>query len=175
MGTGCGTIPSTYVPQALGPVRSGTPVDGLEMTIRPHSETIRMGQDLVFAVTLTNVGTQEIQLPVRPQLVFYWTYSNGTRDNYVLDLPTTRFYRDQDLRQLAPRDSLEVEYHIETGYFPRPGITEFRAVARAARNTNPEVGNVWQGKTISNGYGVLVQDGSDSPRNYARNFRTSAR
>ena len=43
---------------------------------------------------------------------------------------------------------------VETSYFDRPGITEFRAEINVAKNTNPEVEPFWSGRLLSNSYGL---------------------
>ena len=157
LATGCATIPEPYVPQAVGPVQTGIPDDGLRLSIAPAAESVPVGNDVVFTVTLTNEGARDIRIPRRPQVIFHWVYSNGIRDNYVVDRPSHRFYHAADLRVLQPGTSLTFEFNVPTGYFPRTGITEFQAVAMAPPNTNPSVDPVWSGEAHSNRYGILMR------------------
>jgi hypothetical protein len=168
LAAGCATVPEKYVPHEVGPVRSGIPDAGLRISIAPTAESVPLGQDVVFTVTLTNEGVRDVRIPRQPLVIFHWTYSNGLRDNYVMDRPLPRHYQPGELLVLKPGASFSFPFNLETGYFPLPGITEFQAVALAARNTNPTVEPVWAGEAHSNRYGILMKEPGRRLAQYAR-------
>ena len=160
---GCSTVPATYKPSTLGPSREAITDRGLRITIEPKVQVALRGQPLVFDVTITNVGHEPFLLPAEPEVLFVWTYSNGERDNYLLDQPASRYFRPHEVVRMKPGAELVRQFSVKTYYFDKLGITEFRAILEGVPNTNPALETVWAGRAISNAYGVRV----DGSRRYA--------
>jgi hypothetical protein len=154
--TGCSTVPDPYRPQALGARDDGWADRGLQIGILPTNDYAVKGRDILFNVTLTNVGAEDFLVPRDPDILFLWTYSNGRRDNFMVDTPSTVFYQPNEVYLLRPGKHYTFQVPVKTSYFPDLGVTEFRAVAQLPRNTNPELPQVWSGKSLSNAYGVMV-------------------
>ena len=153
---GCATVPTKYQPKTLGTVDDGSNDSELVVTISPRSDVVLKGDPIRFSVEVKNAATHEVLIPNQPDIHFLWTYSNGIKDNYLSDSPEERFYLEQDLVRLAPGETKTFEVPVKTYYFNEMGITEFTAMLQSARNTNPAVGNVWQGRVFSNRYGMMI-------------------
>ncbi len=156
LATGCSTVPDLYKPQALGARDDGWADSGLRVEIAPTHDYAVKGHDIVFNVTLSNVGMEDFLVPREPEILFLWTYANGRRDNFMVDSPPTAFYQPNEVYLLRPGKSYQFQVPVKTAYFPDLGLTEFRAVAQLPRNTNPQLAQVWSGKSLSNAYGVMI-------------------
>ena len=156
--TGCSTASasSKYRPQTLGMASDGYADSGLSIMIDTKDEVAVPGEPLVFDVVYKNVGTSSFLLPREPNILFAWTYSDGKRDNYLVDYPKERFYKDSEVVELKPGDTLVQRFPVKTYYYDRYGITEFRAVLAGVPNSNPNVEKVWVGRSVSNAYGVMI-------------------
>ena len=154
--SGCSTVPDLYKPQAMGARNDGMVDGGLQIKIVPTKDYAVRGSDIIFNVTLKNVGQEDFMVPRSPDILLLWTYANGRRDNFMVDTPATTFYKPHDVYLLRTGKSYTFQVPVETSYFPDLGITEFRAVAQLPRNTNPQLEPVWSGKSLSNAYGVMV-------------------
>ena len=157
--TGCASIPESYKPQVVGMIPNGMRDSSLQIFIEPNRDVAAIGDKLLFQVKLMNVGESPILLPRQPDVLFTWIYPDGRRDNFLLDDPAPRFYQESEVHEVLPGESLVMRVPIETYYFKRYGVTEFRAVARIPRSTNPNHNTLWYGKAVSNAYGVLIQKG----------------
>ena len=152
----CSTVPDPYIPSETGPVRDSQPDQGLQLTIDPISDTFVFGKPVTFRVILENVGDQGYWVPRAPHILFYWVYPTGVRDHYVRERPAPRFLPESDAVLLPPGHRLVYLEHIETFYFPRPGIMDFHAHYISARNLNPNLAPYWTGRLVSNTYGVRL-------------------
>ena len=172
--TGCAAIPEPYRPSVVGAIPGGSQDHGLRVTIQPDRDVAAVGDRLQFLVRLTNAGPSAILVPRRPNILFTWVYPDGRRDNFMLDDPSPRYYPASEVQEIPPGESLEVRVPIETYYFKRYGVTEFRAIARIPRNTNPAHETFWHGKVMSNAYGVLIEKKGKRPIAETALVRTSA-
>ena len=154
---GCVAPPAKYVPQTIGSSDTGDVIDGLEVVIKAASDRVILGKPVHFDITITNSGHNSIWIPKDPHLIFVWVYPNGRRDNVVQELPPRRHYNNKSAILLGPGKTFSKNFTIRTHYFPKSGITEFRAIMQSPENTNPRLAPFWQGRALSNAYGVLVQ------------------
>jgi hypothetical protein len=136
---------------------------GLQVTIRPTSDQVTVGDVINFEIVYENVGPEPFMFPKHPNILFTWTYANGRRDNYLIEDASPKHYASTDLVSLDPGTSMTREFKVKTYYFKTKGVTEFRAILRCPQCTNPELGSVWHGRAVSNTYGVMLTRG----RNYA--------
>lgn len=156
---GCASLPETYVPSTVGPVQhQATQGQALECRIHSVHDAVVAGEPVEFVVLLRNRSDQAIWVPSRPDVVFLWTYSNGRRDNFMRDDPMPQFFTSHNAVLLQPGEQLTRTVRVDTRNFLRNGVTEFRALVQAPTNLNPELNSFWTGRTVSNGYGVLVAD-----------------
>ncbi len=153
---GCSTVPDPYLPSETGPVNDPTPVQGLQLTIEPIHESFPFRQPVTFRVILENVGDQAFWVPRNPHILFYWIYPTGLRDHYIRERPGPRHFRPSDVILLEPGFRLVYQERIDTHYFPRPGIMEFRAHYIAVSNLNSAIEPYWAGRLVSNNYGVII-------------------
>ena len=153
---GCSSVPGQYRPQTLGLAADGYADAGLSISIEPDRDTVRLGEPILFKVTYRNIGERAFLFPRNPRALFVWTYPDGTRDNVLMKVPGPTHYAPESVIELAPGAEVTRHFPLKTYYFDYRGITEFRAIFRAGRNTNPELENVWAGKAYSNAYGVMV-------------------
>lgn len=151
---GCSTVPDPYIPSTTGPVTEPVPVQGLQLTIEPIRESFAFRQPVTFRVILENVGDQAFWVPRNPHILFFWIYPSGLRDHYIRERPGPRYFRPSEVILLEPGFRLVYQEHIDTHYFPRRGIMEFRAHYIATPNLNEEIEPYWAGRLISNNYGV---------------------
>jgi len=161
MGVGCSTVPDRYVPALVG--SSGTHMGSKEMAvdIAMDRDFQPLGNPITFTVTLRNISSHAYWIPRKPNLLFYWIYPTGQRDNYVMEFPPEHHYTEDEVFLLKPGQSYSVNEHIQTYYFPKPGITEFKVMVYSAANTNREWTPFWQGRIFSNSYGVWLVDKTD--------------
>jgi hypothetical protein len=159
--SGCGTLPERYIPQAVGPKNDAVVDSGLRLEIRAAEDQAPIGKQILFHVTFANDGDIPFTLPREPEVLFLWIYSDGIRDNYLRDVPQARFYHAEEVTQLQPGEHITRNVSIETDYFDRAGITEFRAMTHFAANTNPGFAQFWDGTSLSNSYGILVAKDGD--------------
>lgn len=159
--TGCSTVEQTYIPQTVGSARQSNAERGLRVTLSASDEVKRLGEPLKLRVTLRNDGTQAMWVPSDPHLIMVWVYPTGRNDNMMLDPPRARHFTRHDAQLLGPGEQLSKDIQLETYYFPRPGITEFRAVLKVAGSTNPTLKPFWAGRAVSNPFGVLMVKGND--------------
>ena len=155
--TGCASVPEAYKPTVVGMIHHGMHEGNLQITIEPDRDEAAVGDRLMFRVILTNTGGAPFLIPRRPNVLFTWVYPDGRRDNFVIDDPAPRFYQASELHEVSPGESFVMRVPIETYYFNRYGVTEFRAVARIPRSTNPAHDALWHGEAMSNAYGVLIK------------------
>jgi hypothetical protein len=158
MAAGCSTVPDPYIPTKVGSFDARPGVNDLVVEIDTDRNLQPLGAPLTFVVTIRNTGSQAYWIPRKPLLLFYWIYPTGQRDNYVIDFPPERYYAKDEVFLLAPGQTYSVLEHIETYYFPKPGITEFKVMFYSANNTNREWTPFWHGKIFSNNYGVRLLD-----------------
>jgi hypothetical protein len=155
---GCAEMPGPYVPARVGAIRDTITSGNLEVLIDTDDREALIGQPILFRVTIRNSGQQALWVPKDPDLLFTWIYPDGRRDNFLREFETERFYDQDDAVLLKPGFQINKYVQIKTYYFERAGITEFRALLHAGRNTNPALTPFWHGEVMSNGYGVLVLD-----------------
>jgi hypothetical protein len=155
---GCGTIPETYIPSTVGPLGEGDASREVKVVISTKSTLTFIGDPIIFQITLKNVGEEPIWVPREPDVLFIWTYPNGRHDNFLREFQEERFYSADDAVQLLPGQQIRKFVPIKTYFFERAGITEFRALVHASRNTNPNLSPFWQGKALSNAFGVLIEN-----------------
>lgn len=156
-------MPAPYLPKTVGPVESARITDALEIQIEPDRDEAYIGDPIRFEVTIRNVSDGAFWVPRDPDLLFTWTYADGGRDNYVDEFANERFYTFDQVVLLKPGESMVKHFDIKTYYFDTAGITEFRALVQTARNTNPAINPFWQGRAMSNAYGVVVKDARRRP------------
>ena len=154
---GCGTAGFTYVPAVVGPLDDQEATTTVDVRIETDSSVAVIGQPIVFRVLIRNISTRSFWLPRDPDLLFTWIYPNGRRDNFLREFREERYYSERDAVRLKPGEELVKYFTIRTWYFDRPGITEFRAVMHASRNTNPELLPFWNGEVQSNSFGIDVK------------------
>lgn len=152
----CSTVPDPYIPTEVGAIDSSQAVRGLELSIEPTEDQIAFKNPVTFRVVIKNKGDTAYWLPRSPYILFYWVYPTGQRDQYVRDIPTREHLRRSGLVQLPPGHQLVYLEHIETFYFPREGVTEFRAAYISPRNLNSTISPFWSGQLLSNSYGVRL-------------------
>jgi len=157
---GCASMPSEYRPNTVGSLEDADLNNEIEVSISTRENTAYIGRPIVFNVSIKNIGTHPLWIPRNPDLLFTWIYSNGRHDNFLREFEPERYYSKHDSVLLRPGQQMIKSVTIKTYYFLRPGITEFRAVLHASRNTNPKLAPFWHGKIESNAYGVLVEKGS---------------
>jgi len=157
--SGCSTVPDLYKPAAVGHVHESVIEKGLQVTIRPASDQVTVGEIINFEVTYKNVGDQPFLFPKDPNILFLWTYADGRRDNYLVDDAVPTHYQSTQLVSLKPGMSMTSEFPVKTYYFKTQGVTEFKAILRCPQCTNPEIDSVWHGHAISNAYGVMLTRG----------------
>lgn len=157
LGSGCSSfLACRYMPQTIGIAAAPEIVNGLEVLIVSTDDHIILGQPLTFKATIRNISDHAFWVPKDPHLVFVWTYPNGQRDNFIQDFPKDKYFRHESAILLRPGRKLSSQFTIRTHYFPGAGITEFRAIYYAEKNTNSELHPFWNGRALSNAYGVLV-------------------
>jgi hypothetical protein len=153
---GCSTMNGTYLPQQVGPVRDYEPTDGLKVTIDTDQEYVRHGDPVVFEVTVKNASARTCRVPQDPEIVMIWTYSDGTRDNFLTEAPQPRDYAMSDTVRLAPGESLKRRVPVETQAFRQGGVTEFHAMLQAPACAHGGMRDLWTGEALSNDFGVMV-------------------
>ena len=154
---GCGTMPGEYIPTKVGPIGDPDADAALKVVISTKNTLAFIGDPIIFQITIKNIGEEPIWLPREPDVLFTWTYPNGRRDNFIREFQEERFYSADNAVQLLPGQQLTRFVPIKTYFFEKAGITEFRALVHASRNTNPGLEPFWQGKALSNAFGVLVE------------------
>ncbi|MBU0676825.1 MAG: hypothetical protein KJ626_01805 [Verrucomicrobia bacterium] len=170
---GCSSVPNPYIPETVGVVTPGKLESGLQVRITPIEDHTPLGTPVLFRVHIRNVGENALWVPKDPTLVFLWTYPNGRRDNFVLEDPAPRHFREQEAVLLQPGHQVTLSQAIETYYFPRPGITEFSVVINVPRNTNPELDPFWHGELTSNSYGIRMMKPGQGVAQLAMNDTSS--
>lgn len=153
----CSTVPDPYVPARMGAFQAGQPSDGLVLEIHADDTVAALGEPLTFKVIIRNMSDQAYWIPRKPQLLFYWIYPTGQRDNYVIEFSQEQYYSLEDAVLLQPGEQVAVLERIETFYFPKGGITEFKAKFFSARNTNKQLAPFWHGTIFSNNFGVMLR------------------
>ncbi|HMP75619.1 MAG TPA: hypothetical protein PKE12_04910 [Kiritimatiellia bacterium] len=150
---GCGSVSHAYKPSQLGNLADHRGASGIEVNLSPDKYRARIGDPVTFKVTIRNVGTDPILFPADPDLLLTWVYPDGKRDNLI------RGERRGAAKMLtlAPGDEHVAHSVVTTYYFDRGGIHEFRAIVygeQLAMNTERPA---WQGRAVSNGFGVLFE------------------
>ncbi len=153
---GCGTLEEVYYPHTLGTLNDGQPHEGLALELSSPNFVAQLGPPVSFSVVVKNAGAKAVWFPKKPQQGFFWSYASGRRDCFMIDRNETAFFHRNDCVWLEPGRELVLGGLVDTQYFPRPGLTEFRAEVHVPRNTNPELQPFWSGRLFSNGYGVMM-------------------
>ena len=153
---GCATVPNRYIPKAVGSLNDADNTNILSASIELANLDSFIGEPIVFKVVIKNIGETPLWLPRDPEFFFVWIYPDGRRDSFVYEPLRDQFYSQADAVCLCPGQQIMKSVAIQTYYFQRNGITEFRAYLRAGRNTNPELNPFWEGELASNSYGVMV-------------------
>lgn len=153
---GCSTVPDPYIPRQVGSLTEPAVVGGLSIEITPLHEYFKFQEPVFFQVALQNTGRTAYWVPRRPYIIFYWIYPSGIKDHYVRQLPHAQFLDERDVVLLEPGHRLLYTERIDTYYFPRPGIMDFRAMYVAVPNTNPAITPYWSGRLHSNTYGLRL-------------------
>ncbi len=149
--TGCGSVRQAYKPNQLGNLADHRDASGIEVTLSPDKYRARIGDPVTFKVTIRNVGTDPILFPADPDLLLTWVYPDGKRDNLVRgDRKSAPKYF-----VLAPGEEHVAHSVVTTYYFDRGGIHEFRAIVRGDQLAMNTERPAWQGRAVSNGFGVL--------------------
>ncbi len=154
---GCSTIPDDYVPSTIGSMEDGEQDNYLEVHIKAKRNTVAMGEPVVFLVVIKNTSDKPFWIAREPDLLFTWIYPTGRRDNFIREFSEDRYYSENDAILLRAGQQLTKQIEIRTYYFPKEGITEFRAVLHTGSNTNPKLQPFWTGEILSNSFGVLVE------------------
>ena len=158
--TGCASFEEAYIPHTLGVAGASPAKDGLRVVLTAPNDVSRLGDPLKLRVTLRNEGPEAVWLPVDPHLIMVWVYPNGRNDNMVVDPPHPRHFTQHNAMLLEPGAEVSEDLSVDTYYFPREGITEFRAVLRVPGSTNPDLKPFWVGRAVSNPFGILMVDGN---------------
>lgn len=153
LGSGCASIPAPYRPARVGMLPDANPVDGLVMTLQPDRTSARIGDLITFHIKIKNMGNRSVMIPTEPDILLTWIYPDGRCDNFVRDERSDA--APLVLTPLAPGEERLYRSAVTTYYFPRSGVTEFRACFSV--NRTGQVGDTvaWTGSMASNGYGVL--------------------
>ena len=155
--TACSTVPDPYIPSRVGAFHAEQSKNDLAVEIQLEQSRALLGDPLSFKVMIKNTGSRAYWIPKRPNLLFYWIYPNGIRDNYVIEFPKEKYYSSSEAVLLKPGEQMVVIERIETFYFPKDGITEFKAMFQSAHNTNAQLTPFWQGTIFSNNFGVMLE------------------
>ena len=155
---GCGTMPNSYVPATVGPIDNPQPGGPIEVRISTSQDNAFVGDNLYFSVIIRNRGDEPVWIPRNPDVLLSWVYPNGQRDSFMREFPPEQYFSDADAILLKPGQQMTRTVVVKTYFFPKPGITEFRALVHASRNTNPGLHPFWHGQTESNSFGVMVKN-----------------
>ncbi len=151
---GCGTVQQAYKPTHLGNLADHRDASGIEVTLSPDKYRARIGEPVTFKIVIRNVGSDPILFPADPDLLLTWVYPDGKRDNLIRG--------DRKLSQklivLAPGEEHIAHSVVTTYYFDRGGIHEFRAIVRGEELAMKTERPAWQGRAVSNGFGVLFEE-----------------
>lgn len=154
--SGCGTMQQPYIPSQIGPIAGERPQGPIEVQITSSQDTVPLGSPIYFTVIIRNTGPSPIWLPRTPDVMLRWIYPDGRHDNFLREISREGYFSMQDSVLLHPGQQMLRTIAVKTYYFPRPGITEFRAVLHSPHNTNTELKPFWSGQVESNGFGVKV-------------------
>jgi hypothetical protein len=168
---GCATVPSRYIPNAVGSLNDADDSNILRISIDPENPEPSIGEPIVFQVSIKNISHLPLWVPRDPAIFFTWIYPDGRHDSFVYEPQREQFYTREDSVCLRPGQQFTKAVSIRTYYFERKGITEFRAYLRAGRNTNPKLMPFWNGELASNSYGVMlgVKKKADIPDSLTKN------
>jgi hypothetical protein len=153
--SGCASM-DVYIPKTVGPTANHNIGEALAVRISTQEDFVARGEPVTFSVTVKNISADSLWLPEDPKLLIVWTYPNGCRDNLLQDPPQQGYYDQRTAIQLAPGEEMTLKTGVKTQYFNIDGVTEFRAVLEVAGNTNPDLQPFWTGRSVSNGYGVML-------------------
>jgi hypothetical protein len=154
---GCGTVPNAYIPATVGSLGEPDPASSMKVIISSKNTLTFIGDPIIFQVTLKNVSEEPVWVPREPDVLLTWIYPNGRHDNFLREFQEERYYSSDDAVQLLPGQQITKFIPVKTYFFERAGITEFRALVHASRNTNSRLEPFWEGKALSNAFGVLVE------------------
>ena len=157
LAAGCSTVPDEYIPATVGSLGEADTLSGLNMTISTTQTSVPIGQPVLFQVRIQNVGTTPLFIPKNPNVVFTWIYADGTRDNFVKDSEYEPLLGERDLTILQPNRFITKEIRVDTHYFNRLGVTEFWATLQAFHSKTPIKPGVWEGRIMSNRFGVWME------------------
>ncbi len=150
-------MPNAYIPTTVGSLGEPDPASEMKVSISSKNTLAFIGDLIVFQITLKNVSTESIWVPREPDVLLTWIYPNGRHDNFLREFQDERYYSTDDAVQLLPGQQITKFVPVKTYFFERAGVTEFRALVHASRNTNPQLAPFWQGRALSNAFGVLVE------------------
>lgn len=156
-GAGCASMPVPYKPATAGRMNNAEGDGALEIILDTETPVISIGDPIILTVTIRNVCPGRVWLPRQPTVLISWIYPDGVRDNFLKELREEERLELHQLVCLEPGQQISQRVEVRTYYFDRPGVTEFRALLHAARNTNPDTGPTWMGRLQSNSFGVLVE------------------
>lgn len=158
--SGCAS--TQYIPTQVGVVIQETRPP-LELFLRPQQDWVIKGNPILFEVEFRNNSNHSIWIPRSPNILLYWVYANGQRDNIVRDFPAVSSFSSGNAIELPPGKKMIIHRKIDTYYFPKCGITEFQAIYMATPNNNPHLTPFWENETVSNAYGIRVVNPGDNP------------
>ncbi len=167
-GAGCASIPTAYKPATPGRLDNAERNSMLELVLDTETPVIAIGEPILLNVTIRNVGPNRVWLPRQPTVLVSWIYPNGVHDNFLKELREEERLERHQLACLEPGQQISQRVEIRTYYFDRPGVTEFRALLHAGRNTNPDTETTWAGRLHSNSFGVQVERGEKESRRLSR-------
>lgn len=151
---GCGTVQQAYKPAHLGNLADQRAESGIEVTISPDKYRARIGEPVAFKIIIRNVSSDSILFPADPDLLLTWVYPDGRRDNLIRGDRKSA----ESFILLAPGEEHIAYSVVTTYYFDRGGIHEFRAIVRGEALAMKKDRSSWQGRAVSNGYGLLFEE-----------------
>ena len=167
LGAGCASMPQAYKPVTPGRLENSERSNGLEINLESETPVIAIGEPILLNITIRNVSPECVWLPRQPTVLVSWIYPNGIHDNFLKELRQEERLERHQLACLEPGQQISQRVEVRTYYFDRPGVTEFRALLHAGRNTNPHTESTWAGRLHSNSFGVQVE----RPAKKAKGFR----
>lgn len=150
---GCGSVSQAYKPNQLGNLADNRDGSGIEVNLSPDKYRARIGDPVTFKVTIRNIGSETILFPADPDMLLTWVYPDGKRDNLIRGERRTA----PKMLALAPGDEHVAHSVVTTYYFDRGGIHEFRAIVSGEQLVMNADRPTWQGRAVSNGFGVLFE------------------
>jgi hypothetical protein len=150
---GCGSVSQAYKPTQLGNLADNRDGSGIEVTLSPDKYRARIGDPVTFTVVIRNIGAEPVLFPSDPDLLVTWVYPDGKRDNLIRG----ERKKAPKMLLLSPGDEHIAHSVVTTYYFDRSGIHEFRAIVSGEQLAMNTERHAWQGRAVSNGFGVLFE------------------